>query len=131
MSEQIAPDRQRKGTLRVLIADDSAGIRYLLRRRLEGDGIEIVAEATNGQEAIEAVERLHPDLVVMDSMMPIMGGIEATIEIKRRWPEIDVLGYTSTPFSDSADQMLLAGASETFDKMHVEELADAVGRRIP
>lgn len=131
MSEQMAPDRQRKGTLRVLIADDTASIRYLLRRLLEGDGIEIVAEATNGQKAIEAVERLHPDLVVMDSMMPIMGGIEATIEIKRRWPEIDVLGYSSTPFSDSADNMLLAGASETFDKMHVQELADAVGRRIP
>lgn len=131
MGEQHASTGRRSKTLRVLIADDTADIRLLLRTVLDHEGMEIVAEATNGREAIDAVERLHPDLVVMDYMMPIMGGIEATAEIKRRWPDVEVLGYSSTPYAEGAGAMLSAGASEAFDKLHIDQLADAVGRRIP
>ena len=55
-----------------------------------------------------------------------MSGIEATAEIKRRWPQVEVLGYTSTPYADTAGEMLKAGATETFDKLHVSPLVDAV-----
>jgi DNA-binding NarL/FixJ family response regulator len=131
MTEQETPNRQRRATLRVVIADDTSDIRQLLRSLLDQDGTEIVGEATTGQEAIEAVERFRPDLVVMDYMMPIMGGIEATAEIKRRWPQVEILGYTSAQFEDTAEQMLRAGATETFDKLHIDQLVDAVGRRLP
>jgi DNA-binding NarL/FixJ family response regulator len=131
MGDHTTSESRRQGTLRVLIADDTADIRLLLRSMLERDGTEIVAEATTGKEAIDAVERLQPDLVVMDYMMPVMGGIEATAEIKRRWPHVEVLGYTSAPYAETAEEMLKAGASETFDKLHVDPLVDAVARRIP
>jgi DNA-binding NarL/FixJ family response regulator len=131
MTEQETSNRQRRTTLRVVIADDTSDIRQVLRSLLDQDGTEIVAEATTGQEAIDAVERFRPDLVVMDYMMPVMGGIEATAEIKRRWPQVEILGYTSAQFEETAEKMLSAGASETFDKLHIDQLVDAVARRIP
>jgi DNA-binding NarL/FixJ family response regulator len=131
MTGRTTPDREPRATLRVVIADDTSDIRQLLRGLLDQEGTEIVAEATTGQEAIDAVERSQPDLVVMDYMMPVMGGIEATAEIKRRWPQVEVLGYTSAQFEETAEQMLRAGATETFDKLHIDQLVGAVARRIP
>lgn len=73
--------------IRVLIADDSATFRQLLGSILADDPeLEVIAEASNGAEAIELVERLHPDLVIMDIQMPIMDGLEATKEIMIRAP---------------------------------------------
>ncbi|MES3162006.1 MAG: response regulator, partial [Halorubrum sp.] len=65
---------------RVLIADDSEFMRNLLREILEGE-FEIVGEAENGVEAVNMYEEYGPDLVMMDIVMPIRDGIEATTEI--------------------------------------------------
>jgi two-component system, chemotaxis family, protein-glutamate methylesterase/glutaminase len=72
--------------IRVLIADDSSTARQLLREVLRAPGIAVVGEATNGREAVEAAERLRPDLVIMDVHMPEADGLEATKEIMVRCP---------------------------------------------
>lgn len=73
--------------IRVIVADDSATARYLLRAIIEHDGdMRVVAEAHDGAQAIELVERERPDLVIMDVHMPVADGLEATKQIMVRAP---------------------------------------------
>lgn len=95
----------------VLLVDDDKDLRYMLRYLIESTtNFEVVGEANNGEEAIEAAGRLQPDLVVMDVAMPVMDGIEATKRIKDTWPRIHVLGLTA--FADYPEIMLGAGATK-------------------
>ena len=73
--------------IRVLIVDDHAVLRQALRHLLEGrDGIQVVGDAENGRDAVELAEQLQPDVVLMDTVMPGLNGIEATRQIRRRQP---------------------------------------------
>jgi DNA-binding NarL/FixJ family response regulator len=98
--------------IRVLIADDQAlfreGLRTLLSTRPE---IDVVGEAPNGEEALALVERLHPDVVLMDLRMPVMDGIVATTRIRDRWPAIPVLVLTTFDDDASLFGALRAGAA--------------------
>ena len=77
--------KRRSCRVRTLIVDDSAPIAHLITGLLEGHGLcEVVGMADNGQEAIEIVAALRPDLVIMDVQMPKMNGIDATRIIKSR-----------------------------------------------
>jgi DNA-binding NarL/FixJ family response regulator len=83
-------------TIRILIADDHRVVRQGLRMFLQLDPeMEIVGEAENGAEAVKLVELRTPDVVLMDLLMPVMGGIEATREIRARFPETEVVAMTS------------------------------------
>jgi len=96
---------------RVIIVDDHALVRAGLRRLLgEDPGIEVVGEAGNGRLAITAVDLLAPHLVLMDLAMPDMNGIEATMEIKRRFPEVRVLMMTMHKSAEYVQASLKAGA---------------------
>ncbi len=77
---------------RILIADDDATIRLLLRRLLEKQpDWEVCGDASNGAEAIEKVEELDPDIVVMDLGMPVMTGLQAGPEIAKAHPQLPML----------------------------------------
>ncbi|NLY45546.1 MAG: response regulator transcription factor, partial [Tissierella sp.] len=82
--------------IKVLIVDDQQLIREGLRMMLSlYDGIEIVGEVSNGEEAIQAVERLEVDLLLMDIRMPVMNGVDATKVIKEKYPDMKVLILTT------------------------------------
>jgi DNA-binding NarL/FixJ family response regulator len=98
-------------TIRILIADDHDIVRRGLRTILALDpDIEIVGEAENGLQAVHAVQRLRPDVVLMDLLMPEIDGIEATREIRRATPETQVLALTSVVESGSVVDAVRAGA---------------------
>jgi DNA-binding NarL/FixJ family response regulator len=76
----------------VLLADDHALVRRGFRRMLEDDpGIQVVAEASNGAEAVELSQKFRPTVIVMDYAMPGLDGVQATHEIRRHFPEARVL----------------------------------------
>lgn len=98
--------------IRVLVADDHTivrdGICALLA--LAAD-IEVVGEACNGREALDKVEELLPDVVLMDVAMPIMGGLEATRRIRKDFPETKVLALTQYDDKEYVFPVIEAGAS--------------------
>ncbi len=98
--------------IRVLIADDHTIVRSGVRLLLEAEAdIEVVGEALDGREALNLAELLQPDLVLMDITMPEMDGLEATREIKTRFPQINVLVLTMHRSDEYFFEMLKAGAS--------------------
>ena len=114
------------GATTVVLADDHQGVRQMLRLRLEFSNCKIVGEAANGREAVQRVEETAPDIVVMDLQMPVMDGVEATREIKERWPEVTVLGYTALAHAHRVDELLSAGATANYFKPQFVELAQAI-----
>ncbi len=99
-------------TIRVLIVDDHAILRAGVRLLLQAEpDIEVVGEAGDGQAAIAQAEALEPDVVLMDLAMPGISGLEAAREIKRRWPQVQVLALTVHRSDDYFFRMLEAGAS--------------------
>ncbi|MBI2201616.1 MAG: response regulator transcription factor, partial [Armatimonadetes bacterium] len=81
--------------IRVLLADDHAIVREGVKMILiKEPDIEVVGEASDGQEALDLVDRLKPGVVVMDISMPGMGGIEATQHVRERYPGVNVLALT-------------------------------------
>ncbi|GAB3142765.1 response regulator transcription factor [Micromonospora sonneratiae] len=100
------------GSLRVVVADDQALVRTGFRMILTADGIDVVAEVTNGVEAIEAVRRTRPDVVLMDIRMPEMDGLEANRRMLTGAPgEPRVIMLTTFDLDHYVYAALSAGAS--------------------
>ncbi len=98
--------------IRVLLADDQALFREGLRTLLSTHpGVEVVAEACNGEEAIALTARTAPDVVLMDLRMPVLDGIQTTARMRDRWPEIPVLVLTTFDDDASLFGALRAGAA--------------------
>jgi NarL family two-component system response regulator LiaR len=97
--------------IRILIVDDHVVVRQGLAAMLtQRHGMEVVGEAVNGREAIRLEETLHPDVIVMDLLMPEMDGLEATAAIKEQNPDARVLVLTSFTEEERATEIMAAGA---------------------
>ena len=109
---------------RILIADDHALVREGLRTMLSGeDGIEVIAEANDGQQALDVCRELRPDLVLMDVRMPVMDGLQATRKIKQEMPKTSVMMVTMHENPDYLFEAVKAGAAGYV-------LKDASGERL-
>jgi DNA-binding NarL/FixJ family response regulator len=98
-------------SVRAVVADDQALVRTGFRMILAADGIEVVAEAVNGAEAVSAVRRTRPDVVLMDIRMPQMDGLEATRQIMAGGDETRVIILTTYDLDHYVYGALTAGAS--------------------
>jgi NarL family two-component system response regulator LiaR len=97
--------------IRVLIADDHSVVLQGLRMFLSTDPeLEITGEARDGAEALQMTLQLHPDVVLMDLLMPVMDGISATAAIRREAPETEVVALTSVLDDHSVVDAIRAGA---------------------
>lgn len=117
-----------QGLIRVVIVDDHDLAREGLRDMLVDEpDIEVVGEASNGQEALKRCSRLQPDLVLMDVRMPEMDGLAATSKLKQRHPRISVLMVTMHENPDYLLEALKAGAAGYVLKdAHQHEIITAI-----
>jgi two-component system, NarL family, response regulator LiaR len=114
--------------VRVLITDDHKVVRRGLRGFLELEpDLEVVGEAENGEEAVDMARRLEPDVVLMDLLMPVMDGIEATRVIRSELPEVEVVALTSVLEDASVTGAVRSGAIGYLLKTtDADELCEAI-----
>jgi NarL family two-component system response regulator LiaR len=115
-------------TIRILVADDHVVVRQGIRALLATEpDIEVVGEAENGREAVAETDRLQPDVILMDLVMPEMDGIEAIRRITAHQPEARILVLTSFAADDKVFPAIKAGALGYLLKdSGPEELVDAI-----
>ena len=124
--------RDKKGPMkarRVVIVDDNADLRFLTRVTIESPSCVIVGEASNGAEALEIVEEVLPDVVVMDMHMPIMNGLEATRILKYRFPDTEVIIVSGSDDPAMLKEIIAAGARASVDKEDLEQLVGHLDHR--
>lgn len=118
--------------IRVLLADDHSLVRKGFRRMLEDDpALEVVGEAASGPQAVEAAERLHPQVIVMDLAMPELDGIQAASQILKKRPETGILilsmysedMYVRNAFAAGVRGYLLKNALEVDLPYAIKEIA--------
>ena len=97
---------------RVLIVDDAAFMRMLLKDIISKAGFEVVGEASNGKEAVEKYKELKPDIVTMDITMPEMNGIEAVKEIKKIDPNAKIIMVSAMGQQAMVIEAIQAGARD-------------------
>ncbi len=96
----------------ILIVDDAAFMRAMLKRILKAAGYEIVGEAVNGREAVQLYEELNPDLVTLDMVMPEMGGMEALQAIRGGDHEAKVVIVSAVDQRENLLEAIRSGATE-------------------
>jgi two-component system, NarL family, response regulator LiaR len=113
---------------RLLLCDDHSVVRQGLKMFLAlDDQLEVVGEANNGAIALEMIEKLLPDVVLMDLLMPVMDGITAIREIKTRFPEVEVIAVTSVLEDAKVMSAMQAGAMGYLLKdTNADELVEAI-----
>ena len=117
-----------QGRIRVMVVDDHTVVRSgLAAFLLTYDELELVGEASNGEEALRKCVELAPDVVLMDLMMPGMNGAEATRAIRQKCPDTQVIALTSFKEDDLMQKTLQAGAiGYLFKNVSAEELVAAI-----
>lgn len=124
MTEDLKKINGCKAT-KLLIVDNCEAVRQSIKGILElEDNIEIIGEATNGDEAVELSAKLNPDVILMDLAMPKMDGLEATRIINKDNPEIKIIALSGLYGESKKEEILRAGASFFFSKykLPIEEL---------
>ncbi len=114
--------------IRVMIVDDHDMVRRGLAAYLEDEsGLELVAEAADGREAVQICDQVRPDVVLMDLVMPELSGAEATRIIRDRWPQVQVIALTSFQEEDLVQDALGAGAiSYLLKNVSGQDLVEAI-----
>ncbi|ETT87361.1 response regulator transcription factor [Viridibacillus sp. FSL R5-0477] len=114
--------------IRILLADDHEMVRIGVSAYLQAQpDMEVVAEATNGQEAFDLSLKHRPDIILMDMVMPIMTGAEATAAIIKEWPQAKIMIVTSFLDDDKVYPALEAGAiSYLLKTTNAKQIADAI-----
>ena len=97
--------------VRLVLADDHRMLREGLRRSLEGEGFDVLGEAADGAAAVQLAEELRPDVVLMDVSMPILDGVEATRQVRRVAPDVQVVILTMHADQEVLVRAVRAGAS--------------------
>ncbi|ACB76207.1 response regulator [Opitutus terrae] len=115
-------------TIRVLVVDDHPPMRVGLVALIRSQpGMDVVAEASDGEEAIEIYDDLQPDVVLMDLRMPGMGGVEAILAIRKKAPEARVIVLSTYDWDEDIHRALQSGAKSYLLKdMPIEEIASTV-----
>jgi DNA-binding NarL/FixJ family response regulator len=102
---------------RILIVDDNSMIRSSLRSWIEGNAdFQVCGEAENGQIAIEKVEEMHPDIVILDLQMPVMNGLDAARQISHVAPETAMVMFTMHPSAELLKAAQAVGVREVVSK---------------
>jgi two-component system, NarL family, response regulator LiaR len=114
--------------IRLILVDDHSKIHQAIRSLLSIlDGIELVAQGSSGQEAVDLCDEFEPDVVLMDVIMPQMDGIEATRLIKARHPSIKILALSGFQDEDSVKAMLQAGAvGYVLKDMNIDSIGNSI-----
>lgn len=105
-----------KKKITVLLADDEVHIRVLMKNVIESMNAEVIAEAKNGEEAVQLYRQKRPKMVFLDINMPIMDGVTALKEIKRDDPNAFVIMLTSLTVMETVKECLAAGAANYIRK---------------
>jgi DNA-binding NarL/FixJ family response regulator len=98
-------------SVRLLLADDHRMLREGLRRTMEEEGLDVVGEAADGEEALRLAAKLRPDVVLMDVTMPVLDGVEATRQLHEHLPEIPVVILTMHADREVLARAIRAGAA--------------------
>ncbi|MFZ0051089.1 MAG: response regulator [Desulfobaccales bacterium] len=113
---------------KILVADDEMSIRLLYSEELKEEGYEVYM-ASNGREALEMVEKIPLDLVILDIKMPEMDGIEALRQIKEKWPDLPVI--LSTAYGEYRQDFATWASDEYLVKSSdLDELKEVVRRHL-
>lgn len=114
--------------IRVLIVDDHGMVRKGLQTYLKNKAdIQVSGEARNGNEAVAMCEKLNPDVILMDLVMPELGGVAAIRLIHQRWPEVQIIALTSFQDKELVHDALQAGAiGYLLKNVAGDELAEAI-----
>ena len=111
VTSEFSPNQHKSGKTRIMLADDHPLLRQALRNVLEKEhDFEVIAEASDGEEAVKLATKLIPDVVIMDISMPNLNGLEATRQIKASCPTIPILVLTVHDDNEHILSILQAGA---------------------
>jgi two-component system chemotaxis response regulator CheY len=112
-----------------MIVDDNDIMRSLLRGMLRGEDYDVIGEARNGNQAVDMADRLKPDIVCLDVLMPEKTGLEALCEIKAANPDIEVVMITGNADADTVQQAIENGACGFIIKpFNAAKVLDALAR---
>ena len=116
----------------IMVVDDSRVVYAEMKMLLYGIGTEIVSFCRIGEEALQEYERVRPELVTMDIVMPGMDGLETCREMRRRWPDAQVVMVSSLAYDDMVEQARSLGAKgflfKPFEKQAlIDGLKNALG----
>ena len=105
----VVPQSTENNRFKILIADDHEAVRRGLRFAVASAGWELCGEAVHGKDAVEKVQALNPDLVILDLSMPVMNGLDAAREIRKKAPNVKIVGFTMHESLQVKEQTAMIG----------------------